>query len=359
MSQRIPGPEPTCTVAIPVFNRKDMVLRAVASALAQDVPGLDVLVVDNCSTDDTWEALQRLTDPRIRLVRNSHNVGLFGNFNRCLDLTSGRYLRFLCSDDVLPVDCLPPEIEAMEACPSAVLLSSRARRVRPTGEVLGMHAHHFPPGSYSGKTAIGAVLQFTAEYGFNPLNYPSGVLLRTSAVRRAGHFDTSMSMAADVDLFLRMLETGDLLVADHVGCDITIHHGQEGARLSGDALVLREAYLLLERFGGALGSARSVRHVARQLGGMCARFAIQARYEGDSVSARRHLELARRHGCGNAGMAMALARIAALRALLRVFGVRILPHGLAEEAARRDKRATTASPRVRRGTRAPGGATGA
>jgi len=355
----MPSEQPACTVAIPVFNRKDMVLRAVASALAQDVSGLDVLVVDNCSTDGTWEALQQLTDPRIRLVRNSENVGLFGNFNRCLDLAAGTYLRFLCSDDLLAPDCLPREIEAMAASPSAVLLSSRARRVRPDGELLGMHAHHFPPGSYPGATAIAAVLQFNAEYGFNPLNYPSGVLLRTDAVRRAGHFDTTMRMTADVDLFFRVLSAGDLIVADHVGCDITIHGAQEGARLSGDAVVMREAYELLERFGAALSSARSVRHVARQLGGLCARFAIQARYEGDVESARRHVALARAHGCGNIGMAMGLVRIATVRALLRVFGVRILPHGFAKASANRAGTATTAASPVPRGRRAPGGATGA
>ena len=69
---------------------------------------------------------------------------------------------------------------------------------------------------------------------------------------RAGYFDTAMRMTADVDLFFRVLSEGDLIVADHVGCDITIHGAQEGARLSGDAVVMREAYQLLERFGAAL-----------------------------------------------------------------------------------------------------------
>jgi glycosyltransferase involved in cell wall biosynthesis len=350
---------PTCTVAIPVFNRKEMVLRAVASALAQDVPGLDVLVVDNCSTDGTWEALQRLTDPRLRLVRNSHNVGLFGNFNRCIDLATGEYLHFLCSDDTLTADCLSQEIAAMESSPSAVLLSSKARRVTPNGAVLGMHADHFPAGRYDGTTAIAGVLRFTAEYGFNPLNYPSGVLLRTSVVRQAGHFDTTMRLAADVDLFFRVLSAGELLVADHVGCEITIHRGQEGSRVSENALVMQEAYLLLERFGAALGPSRAVRYVVEQLGGMCLRFAIQARYRGDADSARQYVELARAHGCGTIAMTIALARIASVRALLHVAGVRMLPPGFATSSASRARQATTASSRARRGTPAPGDATGA
>jgi glycosyltransferase involved in cell wall biosynthesis len=336
-----------------------MILRAVESALAQSVDDLEVLVVDNHSTDGTWESLLEVTDPRVRLVRNSHNLGLFENFNRCLDLASGTYLRFLCSDDSLAPDCLRHELVEMEAHPGAVLLSSSARRVLPDGNVLGTHADHFRPGRYAGDIAIAGVLRFTSEYGFNPLNYPSGILLRTEAVRRAGYFDTTMRIAADVDLFLRVLLEGDLLIVDRRGCDITIHREQEGARLTGDPVVMQEQYLLLGRFGAALGSPRAIRHVANQLGGLCLRFAIRAWFHGETRSARQYIAMAHAEGCTFPGMAMAVARIAALRALLRAFGVRLLPDGFNGPVARRHGRTTTNASRLPRGTHAPGDATGA
>ena len=335
-----------------------MVLRAVSSALAQSVAPLEVLVVDNCSTDGTWEALQRLEDPRVRLVRNDHNVGLFGNFNRCLDLASGSYLRFLCSDDVLAPDCLRHEIAAMEANPRAALLSSRARRVRPNGEVLGSHADHLPAGVYESRTAIGGVLQFKAEYGLNPLNYPSGILLRTDIVHRAGRFDTTMCMAADVDLFMRVLSHGALVVADHRGCDVTIHPSQEGARLAGDAEVMREEFLLLERFGAVFPSPASVRRLAHHLGGFCLHFALKDWARGDSESARAHIAVAREHGCTMGGMTTALARIIALRVLLQTFGVRLLPQGFRSRESRPEG-VRTEAPSALRETHAPGDATGA
>ena len=314
-----------CTVAIPVYNRADMVLRAVESALAQNAAALEVLVVDNCSTDGTWELLQALDDPRIRLVRNDANVGLFGNFNRCLDLASGTYLRFLCSDDVLAPNCLRDEILAMEANPSAVLLSSMARRIRPSGELLGTHADHFPAGLYPGAAAIGGVLWFRGEYGYNPLNYPSGILIRTAAARRAGPFDVSMRMAADMDFFFRTLALGDLLVLDRHGCDITIHSDQEGVALTGRTEVMEEEYLLLERFGERLGSARALRHVTDQIGGLCLRHAIGNWRRGERELGRRHIALARAHGSRLATMAAACVRIFTLRLLLRVLGIRRLP----------------------------------
>jgi glycosyltransferase involved in cell wall biosynthesis len=350
--------EPCCTVAIPVYNRRTMVLRALASVLEQPLPGLDVLVVDNCSDDGTWEALQTIDDPRLRLARNARNVGLFGNFNRCLELARGRYLRFLCSDDVLAPGCLTDEVAAMNAQPSVVLLSSMARRVGADGTVLGSHADHVPPGVYAGRTAIAGVLQYKADYGYNPLNYPSGVLLRTEAVRRAGRFDTTMRMAADVDLFLRVLGEGDLLVTEHRGCDVTIHPNQEGARLAGNADVMREEFLLLERFGAAIASPPTRRRVAQSLGGFCLHFAVRDWARGDWASARAHIAVGREHGCKTPGMAAALARIAARRILLKALGVRLLPSGF-DSGRRERERARLEAPSALRETHASGDAKGA
>ena len=302
-----------------------MVLRAVASALAQDVPNLDVLVVDNCSTDGTWEALQAIDDPRVRLVRNDTNVGLFGNFNRCLQLATGEYLRFLCSDDVLATDCLRHEIADMQANATAALLSSAARRLTPAGEVLGTHADHFPSGLYPGTKAVAGILWFRGEYGYNPLNYPSGILLRTAAAREAGKFDETMRVAADLDFFFRVLQLGDLVVVDRHGCDLTIHPAQEGASLSGRVEAMEEEYLLLNRFGALLETPRALRHVTDQMGGLCLRFALGGWCHGDRESARRHIALAREHGSGLSAMAMACVRILTVRALLTGLGVRRLP----------------------------------
>lgn len=332
-----------CTVAIPVFNRRDMVLHAVESALAQTVTELEVLVVDNCSTDGTWEALQTVVDPRVRLVRNERNVGLFGNFNRCIELAGGTYLRFLCSDDALAPNCLSEEIAAMEARPEAVLLSAQARRVLPSGGLLGAHADHFPAGVYPGRTAIAGTLKFKADYGYNPINYPSGVLLRTSAVRRVGGFDASMRMAADMDLFFRVLSTGDLLVLDRLGCDITIHPHQEGARLTGQTVVMEEEYLLLDRYGAALESARERRRVNDRLGGMCLRFALGGWWQGSPASSRDHVALGRLHGTTMIGMVVSFVRLLARRVLLKLFGVRLLPHGFRGRGRRGRRRSVSSA----------------
>ena len=143
------------TVLLPVFNRKDLIEEAVRSALAQDVEGLEVFVVDNCSQDGTWEVLQQIMDPRVKILRNERNLGLFGNFNRCGLLATGDYALFLCSDDRLTPGFLSKAIAVMESHSEAVLLSSRGIAVDETGRRHRI-ANSFPPGCYNGRSAAPA-----------------------------------------------------------------------------------------------------------------------------------------------------------------------------------------------------------
>ncbi len=101
MKQRI-------SVLIPVYNRKDLVVEAVNSALCQDYPSLEVVVSDNCSTDGTWEECLRLygDDPRVLLVRNSENLGPVPNWLVAAKAAHGAYVKFLFSDDLLLPGCL-------------------------------------------------------------------------------------------------------------------------------------------------------------------------------------------------------------------------------------------------------------
>lgn len=68
---------PLISVYMPTFNRVDMVQRAIRSVLAQDYPHLELLVVDDASTDTTWDTLNRIyaDEPRVRLFRQEKGQG--------------------------------------------------------------------------------------------------------------------------------------------------------------------------------------------------------------------------------------------------------------------------------------------
>lgn len=103
---------PLVSVIIPVYNRAALVREAVESALAANEIPLEVIVVDDASTDGTWESVR--DDPKIRAVRMERNGGQSAARNRGLELARGSYVKFLDSDDLLIAAHLALEVRAMQ-----------------------------------------------------------------------------------------------------------------------------------------------------------------------------------------------------------------------------------------------------
>jgi hypothetical protein len=114
----------TVDIIIPVYNRAAMVREAIESALnaTPDVP-VDIIVVDDASTDGTWDSLCAYDDPRIRCVRMESNAGQSAARNRGLDLARGTYVKFLDSDDVLVPGHLLTEVQALQATGAEIAVS--------------------------------------------------------------------------------------------------------------------------------------------------------------------------------------------------------------------------------------------
>jgi len=310
------------SVLIPVYNRRTLIGDAVRSALSQDVAGLEVVVVDNHSDDGTWEYLQTLKDTRLRLLRNVVNLGLFGNFERCAEQARGIYSLFLCSDDRLAPGFLAFALNLIDAHSQAALLSSRGRCIDENGKQLGLIADRFPPGCYEGSSIPAAWFWTSYHYGKNPLNYPSGVLLRTSILHACLPFRTEIGAPADVDMFLRMLGHGSLVVSDYVGCFVMQHEQQAGkvARRAGE-LVQQDLALL-----AASRHALEIAGVYRQIKRQAACTVLIALLRTAYVDRRRALQLFREFDRSPAEMIIAALRRFAFTLADRAFGLRFAPH---------------------------------
>lgn len=103
------------SVIVPVYNRAEMIGAAITSALhaAPGVP-IEVIVVDDASTDGTVAAVQAYPDPRVRLVQLGRNGGQSAARNHGLDVARGRAVKFLDSDDILLPGHLADEIRALD-----------------------------------------------------------------------------------------------------------------------------------------------------------------------------------------------------------------------------------------------------
>ncbi len=98
----------TIGVLIPTFNRKSYLAKALQSVLDQSYQKLEILVIDNGSTDDTAEFMSGISDPRVRYVVNETNIGMIGSINKGVKLFSENvaWSMILSDDDALARSCL-------------------------------------------------------------------------------------------------------------------------------------------------------------------------------------------------------------------------------------------------------------
>jgi glycosyltransferase involved in cell wall biosynthesis len=94
---------PLVSIIITSYNRAHWIWKAIESALAQDYPNLEIIISDNCSTDNSDEVIKKYcSDPRIRYSRNSTNIGMLANFEKAyFELATGEYITNISSDDFL------------------------------------------------------------------------------------------------------------------------------------------------------------------------------------------------------------------------------------------------------------------
>lgn len=282
------------SVCIPTYNYGHFLAQAVESVLAQTFEDFELLVLDDASSDDTDAVMaQYAGDPRVTYVRNEHNVGLFANFNSCAQRTSGRYLKFLCADDWLHEDFLADTVDLLERNPDAALATTAGYRVDEGGKPLAVEY-----GPYRGRELVPAhEAELALARWYNVIGMPSAVLMRRSAFETAGGFDAEFAPAADVFLWLSVLQTGALAYLSQPRCFTRIHTAhthsygpdpteamflvwEEAARRPGTNV--DRALLDTARYFEA---ERSLLYITRHLLGLrFGRARAIARYTGDHVS---------------------------------------------------------------------------
>jgi glycosyltransferase involved in cell wall biosynthesis len=129
---------PEISFCIPAYNSAATIERCLRAVLAQDAPSREILVVDNASTDDTAARAKKLLDgvPGARVVVNDKNLGRIENWNRCLELAGGRYLKFALTNDVLLPGCAAVLLREANARPGVVIVCSQPDKVEKIPEVL-------------------------------------------------------------------------------------------------------------------------------------------------------------------------------------------------------------------------------
>lgn len=212
---------PRVSICIPTYNYAAYLDQAIASALGQTYRDLEVVVVDNCSTDAT-EAVSAAwvrRDPRVRYLRNHRNVGLARNFNLALSAAGGDYVKILCADDWLDPRAVELSVAAFESHPQASLVTTGRLHATSMGEASGFASYARVSCTTHGTAAIRRCL-----FGTNYIGEPSATLFPRRLAGRG--FDEAYPFLIDLEMWFHLLEQGSLVCLPDPLTYIRIHEDQ-------------------------------------------------------------------------------------------------------------------------------------
>jgi glycosyltransferase involved in cell wall biosynthesis len=131
--------QPRVSILTTCYNRADFLEEAITSVLAQTFEDFEYIIVDDCSTDGSFEIAQSYAtkDRRIRVYQNENNLGDYPNRNRAASYARGQYLKYIDSDDVLYPHALEVCVHYMDQHPNAGLgLTKIHSQEKPLPELL-------------------------------------------------------------------------------------------------------------------------------------------------------------------------------------------------------------------------------
>lgn len=203
--------QPLVSVIIPTHSRKDMLNRAIQSVAMQTYESVEIVVVDDASTDDTPDFVQQLQGrvPNLVYLRNDTSLGACGARNRGINQASGHYVALLDDDDEYLPTALSELIEAYESddysfvCADLKIISKKGNRVSSKPGIIDLEK----------------ILWIN--------NATMCMVTEKSKLQKIGAFDVELTAAQDYDLWIRLIH--EFGAAKRLGRVLYIYHQEHEA----------------------------------------------------------------------------------------------------------------------------------
>ncbi|MCB1772203.1 MAG: glycosyltransferase family 2 protein [Gammaproteobacteria bacterium] len=224
---------PTVSVVVPTFNCLDYLPHALASVLGQGLEAIEVVVIDDGSTDGSWPWLQQAaeTEPRLRVLRTSH-LGPAGARNLGIDRARGQLVAFIDADDVWMPGKLERQLRFHRQYPTMTLSFGNYRQVDESSNELGAGFdawQHFRRIAYSESGYRLLPRAAAVLFAENPVG-TSTAMVRRDVLQRIGGFDESLPSAEDWDLWLRLAAQGSVGFTDAPSATYRVRVGSETSK---------------------------------------------------------------------------------------------------------------------------------
>jgi len=192
---------PRVSVLMSVYNGERFLRDSVESILGQSYTDFEFLILDDNSTDSTWEILQQYAekDTRIALIRNEQNIGLTRSLNKGLRLARGEYLARQDADDVSLQQRLELRVKFLDAHPKVGVVGSALEIIDENGKVLAQRK----PATADAELRLEMLIK-------NSSLLHTSILARTSLLKELGGYNENIRFAQDYDLWWRLSRKANL-----------------------------------------------------------------------------------------------------------------------------------------------------
>ena len=203
---------PLVSIRIPTYNSSQYILETLDSAYTQTYPNIEIIISDDCSTDNTVEICRKWVDAhkgsgkRIVLLESPVNTGVTGNVKRALEACKGEWVKGIAGDDILASTAIEDYMDYVFKHPDVKHLIAKA--VHFKGDFLDASISKPTPVSlYLFRDKVTAKCQYNVIrkvfYGSGPTYFA-----KASAIREVGGYDERFPMQEDYPLFIKMIGKG-------------------------------------------------------------------------------------------------------------------------------------------------------
>ncbi len=196
-----PTPAPLVSVVMPAYNAERHLAQAIESILKQTLSDLELIIVDDCSTDRTPEIIDSYVaaDPRVRGVRNDSNLGPAGSTNRGVAQARGELIAGMDADDISIPSRLKRQVDFLAEHPDVAIVGSYVSHINEANKMLSL--------SRTGPASVADFNRLRSR-GAATMVFGGTALYRKSAFDAVGGFDATLRAAADIEFCDRMSEIG-------------------------------------------------------------------------------------------------------------------------------------------------------
>ena len=200
------------SVIIPSYNRAHLIGDSIRSVLAQTYTNLEVIVVDDGSTDNTEEVIAAISDPRLRYIRQP-NRGRSNARNHALSLAGGKYITFLDSDDLYLPNKIELQVAYLKSHPGVGMVYTSAHCINDQGEML----------AYKYIASVSGFIYESIAF-FTPVTITLPTVMTYKAIMdHVGSFDENLHRFEDTDMWRRISKSYRIDAMPEYTCKLRTH----------------------------------------------------------------------------------------------------------------------------------------